>query len=344
MFSWWLLLALFFSGSLMSQDRYDDYDLIDITWEKDSTNWKVVYDEQLHTEKWDSLPQMRFWRKIMNALPETSFINIASSREILDSIPTRIYGDLSYREKEAYKDSILEARNLPLGTRIYITTGKGDYYDHESVLPDIDKAAQIFVANSVDPWYAQAILLIESPGKLRKSYVGAYGPFQLMRYVAVSNGLTVSRELDERADIEKSAAATARFLRRVCLPETRKILAAWRLDYDESSIWFRLMVLHVYHAGAGNVRGLIRKIAPREVGQSLIRKVWATQYRGFRNASQNYSQLALSALLELDQIIKNKQEENKLPLPELTPIPVPQRTKIPYTNPIVPKVNFSRHP
>ena len=38
------------------------------------------------------------------------------------------------------------------------------------VLPDISKAIRVFQQNDVDPWYAQTILLIESPGKTRQVF------------------------------------------------------------------------------------------------------------------------------------------------------------------------------
>ncbi len=50
----------------------------------------------------------------------------------------------------------------------------------------------------VDPWYAQSILLIESPGQMKKSISGAYGAFQLMPGVARAQGLIVNKTLDER--------------------------------------------------------------------------------------------------------------------------------------------------
>ena len=65
----------------------------------------------------------------------------------------------------------------------------------------------LFENNGVDPWYAQAILLIESPAQLKKSVVGAYGAFQLMPSVARSHGIIVNKKIDERKDFNKSAFA-----------------------------------------------------------------------------------------------------------------------------------------
>lgn len=339
MFKWWVFLALIGGGALMAQPKVDKDQIIDVLWEEDSTFSQIVYDSKLYEEYWDTIPQLKFWRIVMNTPPEISFVNIAATREILDTVVSKRYDRLTYHQKRAFKEKIVTAHNLPLGTGIYVTTGKNDYYKHEDVLSDINKAVKEFRFEGVDPWYAQAILLIESPGKLRKSYVGAYGPFQLMRYVAITNGLTVTRALDERADVIKAAGATARFIRRVCLPETRQILDAWRLDYDESSIWFRLMVLHVYHAGAGNVRGALRNIAPKEGGIQLIQQLWQTRYRGFGNASQNYSQLALASLMELNDIVAIKGKLKCKIIPRLTKIKLPETTRIPLVVPAAPTLS-----
>ena len=134
-----------------------------------------------------------------------------------------------------------------------------------------------------------------------------------MKSVAIEQGLKVNREIDEREDFEKSAKAAAKFIQKVCLPETRRILRARGISYEEDELWFRLLVLHVYHAGAGNVAGAMRKLYARKGGMDLIKKLWRTEYRGFRNASQNYSQVALASFLELDRII---QEECNVICPE----------------------------
>ena len=67
-----------------------------------------------------------------------------------------------------------------------------------------EKGIKVFESSGVDPWYAQAILLIESPGQMKKSRDGAYGPFQLMPKVARAQGLTVNRYTDEREDFDRA--------------------------------------------------------------------------------------------------------------------------------------------
>ena len=64
--------------------------------------------------------------------------------------------------------------------------------------------------------------------------------------------------------------------------------------------------MHVYHAGAGNVKKAVNVINPTEGNMELITTLWQTEAGGFRNASQNYSQLVLASMLELDDIINNR--------------------------------------
>jgi len=129
-----------------------------------------------------------------------------------------------------------------------------------------------------------------------------------MKAVARKQGLVVNKTVDERTDIEKAAMGASRLLSRICIPYTRAMLDSAHVKYNETDLWFRLLVLHSYHAGAGNVAGVIKKIQPTEGGMQLIQNVWQTTYGGFKNASQNYSQLALAAFCNFDQMIMQQQD------------------------------------
>ena len=85
--------------------------------------------------------------------------------------------------------------------------------------------------------------------------------------------------------------------------ETNKILDAHGIAYNPEDLWYKLLVLHTYHAGAGNVRNAVNHINPSKGDIHLITTLWQTEVGSFRNASQNYSQLALASLIELDEII-----------------------------------------
>jgi len=262
-----------------------------------------VYDSQLYENRIDTINKIKFWSTVMNIGEGFMIVNNASSRHIYQMVPYSDWEILSEYDKEVYRNLIREEFNLEEDERIYITRGKSDFYQFKKVMPSVDKGIEVFMDNGVDPWYAQAILLIESPGQTKKSINGALGPFQLMPKVARKFGLRVDAQVDERKDFNRSAYAASQLIHNICLHYTREMLDARGLEYSESDLFFRLMVLHVYHAGAYNVKNALMTIEEDLQGIDLIRKLWETEAKGFRNASQNYSQVALASLLKLDQII-----------------------------------------
>jgi tetratricopeptide (TPR) repeat protein len=268
------------------------------------TPMKFMNDEVLFREGWHMLPQAQFWQQIMNLTPDSAIINVGSTRQVLDRIYIKKWSKYTEVQKALYKDSIRKYNSIPDSVSLLVTTGKKDFYEFKKVMPTISRAIEAFKQNGVDPWYAQAILLIESPGKSNtKSCVGANGPFQLMKSVARAQGLKVNKTVDERTDIDRAAYGASRLLSRICIPYTKAMLDSQHISYQETDLWFRLLVMHSYHAGAGNVAGVIRKINPTEGGMQLIQKVWQTTYGGFKNSSQNYSQLVLAAFTNFDAIV-----------------------------------------
>lgn len=264
----------------------------------------VIMDaESIYSDKWAELPQPQFWRQIMKLAPDSCLVNIASSRIILAKMSNKDWNSQTEARKEIVRDSLRVAYNLDSTERIFVTTGKNDFYRFNDVYPTISKGVEVFEEQGIDPWYAQAILLIESPGQLKKSSVGAYGAFQLMPGVARAMGLTVNNSVDERKDFEKSAMGSARLIKRVCIPEAKKILESHHLTYNENDLWFRLFVLHVYHAGAINVRAVVNKINPTAGSQDLIKAMWQTSAASFGNNSQNYTQLALASQIILNELV-----------------------------------------
>ncbi len=289
----------------VGQNFYEDQ-LLDIGFVNDTTTYCFVSDTNIYVQGWAQLQQVKFWRMIMNLSPEYSLLNVAESREIITSLLTWSYDSLEYKQRRSYKDSVKSVLDIPSEYTLYVTQGRSDYYQIERILSDIHKAITIFLEEGTDPWYAQAILLIESPGEMRVSPVGAKGPFQLMRDIALSEGLIVNEELDQRIYFTPSAQGAARFIQRVCLPQARNILDRRNIVYREDELWFRLFVLHIYHAGPGTINRLLRRLRPDEGGVALIQEMWQTRYGRFGNASQNYSQIALAAMLELEQIVYEK--------------------------------------
>lgn len=259
--------------------------------------------QSLYDNNWSSLPQPIFWKQIMKLSPDSCLVNVASNRQILAKMSIKDWNAQSEIRKEEVRDSLRCEFSLEDNARIFVTTGKNDFYRFNDVYPTISKGVEVFEREGVDPWYAQAILLIESPGQLKKSISGAYGAFQLMPGVARNMGLIVNEKIDERESFEKSAMGSARLIKRVCIPEAKKILNDHHLKYNENDVWFRLFVLHVYHAGAINVRAVVNKIQPTEGNQELITKMWQNTAAGFGNNSQNYTQLALASQIILSEMV-----------------------------------------
>lgn len=260
----------------------------------------VVNTDQIYLEGLDTVPQVRFWRSIMTLSPDSGLLSMQGTRTIFAKWSNADWNKKTEIQQNAYRDSIRKAHNLGDTVRIFYTAGKNDFYNPHIVLDDIHKAVPIFMQEGVDPFYAQAILLIESPGKVRKSNAGAVGAFQLMPGVARSMGLKVGKKIDERRDFYKSAWASSKLIRTICVPQVNSMLSKRGISCDSTELWYRLLVLHVYHAGAGNVDAALNVINPKSGGMWLIKQLWVTKAAQFGNASQNYSQLAVSAMIELD--------------------------------------------
>ena len=295
--------TLLFLGIASLSISQESFTFMEITRESDTNSIYFVPDEQLISERWDLLAQPNFWKQVMSLSPDSCIINVAATREILYKTSFLAWQKQTEIEKENVRKAIREEYQLDSEERLYVTSGKNHFYQLEKVLPSITKGIEIFEREGVNPWYAQSILLIESPGKIQYSNVGAYGPFQLMKSVARNYGLTVNRTVDERKDFEKSAVAASKLIEISCIPSARLILERNNVDYNENDLWFKLFVLHIYHAGAGNVGGLIDNMRPGSGGISLITEMWQNEYGGFKNASQNYSQVALASNLALEELL-----------------------------------------
>jgi hypothetical protein len=269
----------------------------------------IMHAESIFQDRWDMQPQPQFWKQIMLLSPDSCLVNVASNRVVLKKMSIKDWNAQTEELKSQLKTKLKNEFGIDQNEKVFVTTGKNDFYKFKEVYPSLSKGVAAFEKFGVDPWYAQAILLIESPGQLKKSVSGAYGAFQLMPDVARAQGLTVNATVDERKDFERCAYGSARLLSKVCIPEARKILNKHNLTYNESDLWFRLFVLHVYHAGAGNVAAVMNKIQPKIGSQQIILDMWQNTAGGFGNNSQNYSQLALAAQLILNDMVYEQCDE-----------------------------------
>ena len=300
-----LLVVRFFVNAQIPQDYYEEQVEVHL----DQHFGVIMGAEKLYLDQWNALPQALFWKEVMTMSPDSALINVASTREILCKISIAEWHSLGNLGKENLKNELRLERGLLASEDLYVTTGKNDFYKFDKVYPSLSKGVEAFEEAGVDPWYAQAILLIESPGQMKMSKTGAYGAFQLMPGVARSQGLTVNKYQDDRTDFYKSALGASRLISRICIPEAKKILDAHNIAYSENEVWFRLFVLHIYHAGAGNVAAVVRKINPTEGGQELIKDMWQNKAAGFGNNSQNYTQLALASQLILHEKVMQESQQ-----------------------------------
>jgi hypothetical protein len=254
----------------------------------------------------DTMAHVIFWRRIMNLHQDSCLVNIHSCREVLTTYPSNSWNMYDAGTRLMLADSFRRIRGIYDSSRVVGTMGKSFFYLFEKVAARVPKGIEAFENNGVNGWYAKAILLIESPNQLQKSTAGAYGPFQLMKGVAKNYGLKVNRKKDERANFNRSAYAASQLIKTVCIPYTKMMLDERGIAYNEDDLWFRLLVMHVYNAGAGNVKMALNSIVEPAPGMGLIRQLWHTSAGRFQTSSQNYSQLILAAFLEYDERVDNK--------------------------------------
>ena len=302
------ICIIFFTQLVRAQNHYSwEHEKL---WIADNNNSNLILEsEQMYTERWNILPQALFWKRIMKLSSDSCLVNVASTRQILQSIDSKEWYALNKTQKLHFREEMRIKYNIEIGESIYVTSGKSDFYKFEEVYPTLREGITVFDEMCVDPWYAQSVLLIESPGQLKKSVSGAYGAFQLMPSVARAQGLIVNKTKDERKYFEKSATAAAKLIKNICIPEAKKILNAHELLYSENDLWFRFLVLHIYHAGAGNVAAVLKVINPEEGSQELIKSMWQNKAAGFGNCSQNYSQLAIASQLILHEMVYSNCED-----------------------------------
>ena len=271
----------------------------------DTVRLSFLHDPSLYAQGWDTLGQTKFWREVINLSSDTCIINVASCRQPLQKVCRGGWMQLTEDEKKFIKDSLSCINKLDANSTLFVTSGKEEFYELKKVLPEISKAIRVFEKAGVDPWYAQTIMLIESPGKSKvKSSVGANGPFQLMRSVARKYGLVVNRSRDDRTNLEKAARVAAKLINVGCIANVKKYLDELNISYNETDLWFRLLVLHAYHAGAGNVHCVLQQLQPQKGGIELFAQIWQTECGQFKNESQNYSQIALASLADFDELIQ----------------------------------------
>lgn len=294
------------SSVAMAQDGA--VERLSVKFVNDTSSFSYIRDNRIYSEGWNALPQVNFWRRVVSLPPDSGLLNIGSSRQIVAKLPLRTWNLLDAPQKDLLRDSVRKVYGLCPDERVLFTAGKSDFYDFTHAIEIIGRAYRIFEDRGVPAFYAQSILLIECPGRLQRSSAGAQGHFQLMPGVARSMGLQVNKYTDERKDFEKCGGAAAKFIQTVCIPNAVRVLTERGIQFKQSDLWFKLLVLHVYHAGSGNVAAALDAMPnkPAEGNLQLITTLWQTKAADFGNASQNYSQIALANTLILYDLLQSK--------------------------------------
>lgn len=268
----------------------------------DSTRICMFHISCIRKDGWDTLPEVRFWRRVVSLNSDSSLANVSETRTWLRAYSKKHIDSLeAIGQLELLRKKLADEFGLPPETRIRFTSGKRSFYNFNGVSDKMARAIHLFDSLGVDPFYAQSVLLIESPGSNKqKSVAGAYGHFQLMPFVAKQYGLRVDRYQDERENFDRSAYAAARLIREICVPYARKWCQTYGFAVDETALWFKLLALHCYNAGAGTVRSAMAVVPRSAQGNELIKTLWHTNAGYFQSEAQNYSQLALACYLEYE--------------------------------------------
>ena len=247
----------------------------------------------------------------MNLHKDSCIVNVHGERKILATMYAPAWTSIPGESKYKILDSFRRLHGILDTPKIVSTMGKSFFYTFEKLSAKVPQGMQEFENNGVDGWYAKAILLIESPNQLQKSTAGAYGPFQLMKGVAKNFGLKVNKKMDERANFSRSAYAASQLIKTICIPYAQQMLEARGISSNENDLWFKLFVMHVYNAGAGNVQMALNSIPQPANDIELIKQLWNTSAGRFKTSSQNYSQLILAAFLEYEDRVEKKQINQK---------------------------------
>ncbi|MSP57252.1 MAG: hypothetical protein EXR17_00135 [Flavobacteriaceae bacterium] len=268
---------------------------------KDS--FSVVKIPKSQLQFFSTTPPVLFWSRVITTSKDSCIVVHKDTRRILKTIGSDCLDTLvKYNKLDSLADWYRNQYNYDSVQVIKFVRGKKDFFDFSKVGILVDDAKKIFELYNVNPIYAQFILLIESPNNPKaSSSSGAVGHYQLMPFVAKKYKLVVSKARDDRQDFDKSSMAAAKLLRDYCIPNARNISISIGLSPDENALWFQLLVMHVYNAGAGNVRKAVLFIGHCSDGNELILTLWKTHVGAFGNSSQNYSQLALASYVNYMQ-------------------------------------------
>jgi hypothetical protein len=260
-------------------------------------------------------PDVAFWLRDIELSSDSFLVVDKQSRKVIDVLhKSQVLKIETGKNLKELAKIYHYLHKLDSNSQVKFVRGRKEFFNYPKIEPHIGPAEVIFKSVGVDSALARFILLIESPSNPSATSIsGARGHFQLMPSVARKYGLVINQYRDDRLNFEKSAVAAAKLMRQYCIPQAQRIALSAGIMVDSSTkteLWFRLLVLHVYNAGAGTVAKAVRIYsADGLTGEELIFKLWKTHVGAFGNSSQNYSQVALASHLAYNRYLSNKKSE-----------------------------------
>jgi hypothetical protein len=268
--------------------------------EKDSAAYELLYSNNV-----------AFWKKDIMLSSDSFLVVNQFDRQVFDVVHKNSVNKIERSQNLTTLGTLYGYRyNVPQQIKIKFVRGRREFFDYAVIGPKLKEAYKVFNAVGADPTIAQLLLLIESPNNHKGvSHSGAAGHFQIMPSVARKYGLRINARFDERHNFARSSYAAARLVKEYCIPQAKRICNARGIEISEESLWFKLLALHIYNAGAGNVSIAVRHLPEVANGNELIKRLWRTNVGAFQNSSQNYSQVCLASYLGYKDYLKSKTQK-----------------------------------
>ena len=123
-----LLFLLSFLPFFGLSQPFQSWDEEKIEVKKGTSQNTILSASVLYSEGWSELAQPKFWKQIMQLSPDSCLINVAATRNIVAKMSLKDWNAQSDNEKDQYRDSIRTMLSLDGEARIFVTTGKSDFY------------------------------------------------------------------------------------------------------------------------------------------------------------------------------------------------------------------------
>lgn len=268
--------------------------------EKDSAAQELLYSHNV-----------AFWKKDIMLSSDSFLVVNQYDRQVFDVVHKNSVNKIERSKNLTTLGTLYGYRyNVPQQIKIKFVRGRREFFNYSVIGPKLKEAYKVFEMVGADPTIAQLLLLIESPNNHKGvSHSGAAGHFQIMPSVARKYGLRVGGRYDERHNFARSSYAAARLVKEYCVPQAKRICNANGIEVSEESLWFKLLALHIYNAGAGTVSKAVRHLQNVENGNDLIKRLWHTNVGAFQNSSQNYSQVCLASYLGYKEYLQSKTQK-----------------------------------